>query len=133
MLRKFTKEVKENLEDILNNLKVANEALETFIPELIIQLDTYYDDFIGQVGISIEEFLYQEKLAPQSTSSDFWTALINEKGKQRTKGETYTDNVCQTLRRELGSEDNLNLFLQDRAKEYWANLIGKVLQFFGEK
>lgn len=133
MLRKFTKDIKEDLEDILNNLKVANEALETFIPELILQLDTFYDDFIDQVGISIEEFLYHKKLAPQSTSSEFWTALISEKGRQRTKGETYTDNVCQTLRRELESEDNLNLFLQDRAKEYWANLIGKVLQFFGEE
>jgi hypothetical protein len=133
MLKKFTKEIKEDLEDILNNLKVANEALETFIPELILQLDTFYDDFIEQVGISIEEFLYHKKLAPQSTSSEFWTALISEKGRQRTKGETYTDNVCQTLKRELESEDNLNLFLQDRAKECWANLIGKVLQFFGEQ
>jgi hypothetical protein len=133
MLRKFTKEIKEDLEDILNNLKVANEALETFIPELILQLYTFYDDFIEEVGKSIEKFLYDKKLAPQSTSSDFWAALISEKGRQRTKGETYTDNICQTLRRELESEDNLNLFLQDRAKEFWANLIGKVLQFFGEK
>jgi hypothetical protein len=132
MLRKFTKEVKEDLEDILNNLKVANEALETFIPELINQLDTFYDDFIDKAGLSVEEFLYQKKLAPQSINSDFWMALINEKGKQRTKGETYTDNVCQTFRRELESDDNLNSFLQDRAKEHWAILIRKVLQFFGE-
>ncbi|URD48491.1 hypothetical protein [Chroococcidiopsis sp. CCNUC1] len=133
MLRKFTKEVKEDLEEILNNLKVANEALETFIPELLVQLDTYYDDFIEKVGLSVEEFLYQEKLAPQSNNSDFWTALINEKGKPRPKGEKYNDNVCQTLRRELESDYSLNLFLKDRAKEYWAELIGKVLQFFGEK
>jgi hypothetical protein len=52
---------------------------------------------------------------------------------QRTKGETYTDNVCQTLRRELESDNNLNSFLQERSKEYWASLIRKVLQFFGEK
>ena len=133
MLKKFTKEVKEDLEDILNNLKVANEALETFIPELLTQLDTLYDDFIEQVGISIEEFLYEKRLIPQSTTSDFWMALINEKGKQHTKGETYTNNICKTLSRELESDYSLNLFLQDRAKEYWAELIGKVLQFFGEK
>lgn len=133
MLRKFTKEVKEDLEDILNKLKVANEALERFIPELINQLDTFYDDFIDNIGLSVEEFLYQKKFAPQSINSDFWTALINEKGKQRTKGETYTDNVCQTLRRELESDNNLNSFLQERSKEHWASLIRKVLQFFGEK
>lgn len=133
MLRKFTKEVKEDLEDILNKLKVANEALERFIPEIINQLDTFYDDFIDNIGLSVEEFLYQKKFAPQSINSDFWTALINEKGKQRTKGETYTDNVCQTLRRELESDNNLNSFLQERSKEHWASLIRKVLQFFGEK
>ena len=35
MLRKFTKEAKEDLENILNNLTEANETLEEFIPELI--------------------------------------------------------------------------------------------------
>lgn len=133
MLRKFTKEVKEELEDILNNLKVANAALETFMPELIVQLDTFYDDFIEKVGLSVEKFLYQEKLAPQSNNSDFWTALISLKGKQHSKGMKYRDKVCQTLKCELESDYSLNLFLKDRAKEYWAELIEKVLQFFGEK
>ena len=133
MLRKFTKEAKEDLENILNNLTEANETLEEFIPELIIQLGTFYDDFIEQVGLNIEEFLYQKKLAPQSNSSDFWMALINEKGKKRAKGETYTDNIRQTFRRELESDYSLNTCLQDRAQEYWENLIKKVLRFFGEQ
>jgi hypothetical protein len=132
MLKKFTKEAKQNLEDILNELKSANEALETFIPELINQLDTFYDDFIDQVGLDIEEFLYNEKLSPQSTDSDFWIALINEKGKQRTKGETYTDNVCKTFERELEADENLNVFLQKKAEKSWAELVGKILHFFGE-
>ena len=83
--------------------------------------------------MNIEEFLYQKKLAPQSNSSDFWTALINEKGKKRAKGETYTDNIRQTFRRELESDYSLNTCLQDRAQEYWENLIKKVLRFFGEQ
>jgi hypothetical protein len=62
MLRKFTKEVKEDLEDILNKLKVANEALETFIPELINQLDTFYDNFIDKIGLSVEEFYIRKSL-----------------------------------------------------------------------
>jgi len=133
MLRKFTKEAKEDLENILNNLKDANDALETFIPELLIQLDTHYDNFIDQVGTSVEKFICEDKFFPQSFESDFWMALINEKGKQRSKGETYTDNISQTLRRELESGENLNHFLQSQANRYWSILIGKVLQFFGEQ
>ena len=133
MLRKFTKEAKEDLEDILNDLKDANDALETFIPELLIQLDTHYDNFIDEVGISVQKFICEDKFSPQSFESDFWMALINEKGKQRSKGETYTDNISQTFRRELESGENLNLFLQNQANQCWAILIGKVLQFFGEQ
>lgn len=133
MLKKFTKEAKQNLEDILNELKMVNEALETFIPELINQLNAFYDDFIEQVGLDVEKFLYSEKLSPQSTESDFWMALINEKGKQRPKGERYGDNVCQTFRRELESSENLNMFLQKKAKEHWTELVSMILLFFGEE
>jgi hypothetical protein len=132
MLKLFTKDIKKDLESILNDLKIANKALEAFIPELIHQLDKFYDDFISRVGEKIEEFLCH-KLSPQSNSSEFWTALINEKGKQRNKGETYTGNVRQILESELKSEQNLNLFLQGSAKESWGKLIGKVLEFFGKQ
>lgn len=133
MLKKFTKEAKQDLEDILKELKSANNALETLIPELIKQLNIYYDDFVEQVGLDIEEFLYNEKLSPQSIESDFWMALISEKGKQRTKGEKYIDNVCQTFKRELESDNNLNLFLQNKSREHWSEMISKILQFFGKK
>lgn len=128
MLKKFTKEAKQDLEKILNELKSANKALETFIPELLKQLDAYYDDFIDNVGRDIQEFLE----STLSNHSDFWQALIDEKGKQRTRGESYTDNICQTFKRELEAEENLNLFLQHKAGEHWTKLISKILHFFGE-
>lgn len=128
MLKKFTKEAKQDLEKILNELKSVNEALETFIPELLKQLDAYYDDFIENVGRDVQKFLE----STLSNQSDFWQALIDEKGKQRTRGESYTDNICQTFKRELESEENLNLFFQQKAREHWATLISKILHFFGE-
>lgn len=128
MLKKFTKEAKQDLEIILNELKSANEALETFIPELVKQLDVFYDDFIKYVGQDVQKFLE----STLSNNSDFWQALIDEKGKQRTRGESYTDNICQTFKRELEAEENLNLFFQQKAKEHWATLISEILKFFGE-
>jgi hypothetical protein len=116
MLRKFTREPKTELEEILLNLTEANEALGTFIPDLVKQFDTAYDEFIAQVGNDVECFLH-DKFSPQSQESDFWQALISEKGKQRSKGETYTDNVCHTYRRELESGQNLNAFLEAKSKE----------------
>ncbi|WP_204102858.1 MULTISPECIES: hypothetical protein [Spirulina sp. CCY15215] len=129
MLKKFTKDVKKDLEGILDNLRITNKALETFIPELIIQLDTFYDDFIEEVGRNVEKFL-KEKL---KGNPDFWMALVSEKGrKDRDKGETYTDNVLQTFRYELELDPNLNSFLKEETGKYWASLISKVLKFFGE-
>lgn len=132
MLKKFTKEAKHDLESILNELKSANDALKTFIPELIKEVDSFYYIFLDKVGSVIESFLYEDKLSPQSIDSDFWMALINEKGKQRSKGETYTDNVCHTFKRELEAEPSLKLFLQRKTEEYWAELVSEILNFFGE-
>jgi hypothetical protein len=132
MLRKFTKEPNTELEEILLNLPEANEALGAFIPDLVKQFDKAYDEFIAQVGNDVEGFLH-EKLSPQSEESDFWQALISEKGKQRSKGETYTDNVCQTYRRELESAQSLNAFLEAKSKEHWKTLVASVLRYFGEQ
>jgi hypothetical protein len=129
MLKKFTKEPKQELKRILSELTEANEALEAFIPDLVKKLDVAYDDFITQVGTNVEEFL-TEKLSPEN--HDFWYALINEKGKPRPRGETYTDNVCQTYRQELDYGQSLNEFLATKAKERWAELVSKVLWHFGE-
>ncbi len=114
MLKKFTKEVKQELENILNDLTSANESLKTFIPELVIQLNSLYDDFISEVGKAIGEKAKTKlsPLLPERKDSDFWTALIEEKGKVRPPGETYTDNVCETLKRELEKEESLNTFGQ---------------------
>ncbi|MHC5825951.1 MAG: hypothetical protein ACYT04_61375, partial [Nostoc sp.] len=73
------------------------------------------------------------KLSPQSEDSDFWIALINEKGRERPQGEKYVDNVCQTLKHELETEQSLNTFLEIKAGQYWAELVTKILSFFGEK
>lgn len=131
MLRKFTREPKEELEEILLDLTEANNALMPFISDLVKQLQASYDNFIGRVGQDMEIFL-QGKLSPQSEESLFWQALINEKGKERSKGETYTDNVCQTLRRELESDEGLNEYLEERTNAHWENLVLEVLGYFGE-
>jgi hypothetical protein len=131
MLRKFTREPKEKLEGVLLELTEANEALDAFIPDLLKQFDAAYDEFIDKVGKEVQDHL-RTKLSPLSEESDFWQALISEKGKQRSKGETYTDNVCQTYRRELGSGQSINAFLESRAKEHWKTLVAGVLQYFGE-
>jgi hypothetical protein len=137
MLKKFTKEVKQEVELILDDLKTVNEDLETLIPELRRRFETYYDNFIQKVGSAIENYLYQIKLAPQDIDSDFWKALLDEKGKLRARNETYTDNVCLTLQRELENDNedspNLNVFLQEKTEELWKKVVNNTLSFFGEE
>jgi hypothetical protein len=133
MLKKFTKEVKQELEDILNDLTSANKSLETLIPELVAQFYMlYYRDFIDEVGTEIEAEL-KSKLSPQNEDAPFWQALIAEKGKTRGKGETYTDNVLMILREEVEKETNLNTVLKSKAEYYWEKLVIKILEFFGHK
>ncbi|MEH1959841.1 MAG: hypothetical protein V7L05_08135 [Nostoc sp.] len=134
MLKKFTKEVKQELEDILNELTYANESLKTFIPELVKEFYGLYDEFIDEVGTEVEEEVTR-KLLPrgEGEDSDFWKALIAEKGKENKKGETFTGNVCLIFERELEKETNLNTFLKSKAEYYWQKLIIKILGFFGEK
>ncbi|MEH2237889.1 hypothetical protein [Nostoc sp.] len=132
MLKKFTKEVKQELESILNDLTSANKSLKTFIPELVKNFYGLYDDFIYEVGKEIEEEVTR-KLLPRSEDSDFWNALIAEKGKERKRGETFVDNVCQIFKRELEKETNLNTFLKSKAEYHWEKLVTKILGFFGEK
>ncbi|MEH1866570.1 MAG: hypothetical protein V7K69_16410 [Nostoc sp.] len=132
MLRKFTNQPKQELENILNELTSANESLKTFIPELVIQLNSFYDNFISEVGVKVQ-YEAIRKLSPQNEDSEFWTALIKEKGKIQLPGENYTKNVCRTLKNELETEQSLNTFLEIKAGEYWAELVTKILSFFGEK
>ena len=84
MLRKFTRDPKAELEGILLELTEANEALNAFIPDLVKQFDVAYDKFIAQVGNDVETFLHA-KLSPQTGESDFWQALIKEKGETAIK------------------------------------------------
>lgn len=133
MLKKFTKEVKQELEDILNDLTSANESLKTFIPELINQFYMlYYKDFIDKVGTEMEAEI-NDKLSPQNEDSPFWNSLIAQKGKPRERGETYTDNVCLIFTRELEKETNLNAVLKSKTEFHWEKLIIKILEFFGQK
>lgn len=132
MLKKFTKEVKQELENILGDLIFTNESLKTLIPELVKEFYVLYDNFVYEVGTQIEEEI-KIKLSPQSGKSEFWNALIAEKGKQRNKGESFAGNVCQTFKRELELETNLNKFFQSKAEEHWEKLVVKILGFFGQK
>ena len=131
MLKKFTRQVKQELEDILQELTSANESLETLIPELVKEFYALYDNFIYTVGTEIQCEIVR-KLSPQSEQSDFWNALMAEKGRVRPKPEKYVDNVCQIFRHELGLETSLNKFLQTKAEYHWEKLVIKILGFFGE-
>ena len=130
-LRKFTREARIEVERVLRELGETNDALAVFVPELLEQFESSYDEYVARVGGEVEEFL-RKKLSPLAATSPFWTALINEKGKQRSKGETYTDNVCLTLRREIESAEGLHTFLEQRASAGWAVLVDEVLSYFGE-
>jgi hypothetical protein len=132
MLKKFTKEVKQELENILSELTSANESLKIFIPELIQQFYGLYDEFIDEVGTEIEEEVTR-KLLPRSEDSEFWNALIAQKGKEHKKGENYTGNVCLIFKRELEKETNLNTFFKSKAEEHWNALVTEILDFFGQK
>ncbi|MEH2147898.1 hypothetical protein [Nostoc sp.] len=91
-----------------------------------------YDKFISEVGEKIQKKA-EEKLSPRSETSKFWEALIKEKGKVRPPDETYTDNVCQTLKNELEKGKSLNTFLEIQAVKDWEQLVIKLLSFFGDK
>ncbi|MEH2359862.1 hypothetical protein [Nostoc sp.] len=132
MLKKFTKEVKQELENILNELTSVNESLKTLIPELVKKFYGLYDDFIYEVGKEIEEEITR-KLLPRNEDSPFWKALFDEKGKERKRRETFVDNVCLIFERELEKETNLNTFLKSKAEYHWEKLVIKILGFFGEK
>ncbi|MBD2486818.1 hypothetical protein [Aulosira sp. FACHB-615] len=132
MLKKFTKEAKLEIENVLYELTSAHESLKTLIPELVKEFYILYDDFIYEVGTAIEKELTR-KLSPHSEDSPFWKALISEKGKEKKKGETFAGNVCEIFKRELEFEGNLNKFFQSKSEEFWKELINKVLAFFGQK
>ncbi|MBD2206267.1 hypothetical protein H6G33_19260 [Calothrix sp. FACHB-1219] len=123
MLKKFTKQVKEELENILNELASANESFKTLIPELVIQFNSLYDDFISKVGRSVEQEA-KRKLSPKN-NKEFWKTLIDQRGKN------YVDNVCQTFKRELEAEENLNRVLEIKATEHWKKVVNKILHFLG--
>lgn len=132
MLKKFTKAVKQELENILYELTSANESLKTLIPELLKEFYGLYDDFVDEVGTEIEDELTRI-LLPRSEDSKFWKALIAEKGRERKKGETFAGNVCEIFKREMAIETNFNKFFQVKSEEHWKKLVSKILSFFGQK
>lgn len=123
--------MKQELENILNELTFANESLESLVPELVKEFYALYDSFIYTVGTEIQCEIVR-KLSPQSEQSDFWNALMAERGRVRPKPENYTDNVCQIFKRELETETSLNKFLQSKAEYHWEKLVSKILGFFGQ-
>ncbi|MDJ0796168.1 MAG: hypothetical protein QNJ51_04910 [Calothrix sp. MO_167.B12] len=133
MLKKFTREVKQELKNIiLNEITSVNESLKTLIPDLEKEFYSLYDKFISQVGTEIQKEL-ERQLSSQVEKSEFWEALLAEKGRRRKNGETFAGNVCEIFKQELEFETKLNQFLQSKTEYHWEQLVNKILGFFGEE
>ena len=127
MLKKFTSQLKKQLDEILDNLGASHKELESIIPEIKISNTKYYDDFIESTGIEINDYLQEN-----NENSEFWKELINRRG----KGRGYTDDVLMLLKGKLktmtGEYSNANMLLADISKKNWELSIIKLLKFFGE-
>jgi hypothetical protein len=128
VLKKFTREPKQRIINILEALQ-QYQGLEILMPELIKKFEQNYSQFVQNVGDSIQIFMQKIKFAPQDGDSEFWSA--SEKGKPRYPGETYTDNVCNTIKQELKSNESLNSFLKTSTERHWVELIDSTLDYFG--
>lgn len=127
MLKKFTNQLKTQLVDILDKLGNSHKDLQSIIPEIKRSYTKYYDEFISNTGIEIENYLKEH-----NENVDFWRELINRRG----KGSGYNDDVLNLLRRKLkimvGNYSNANKLLADLSKKNWEISINKLLKFFGE-
>ena len=127
MLKKFTNQLKNQLEEILDRLGNSHKDLQSIIPEIKRNYTKYYDDFISNTGIGIENYLQEH-----NENVDFWRELINRRG----RGAGYNQDVLGLLRRKLktmvGTHRNANKLLAELSKENWEKSINKLLKFFGK-
>mgnify|MGYP000031960960 CR=1 FL=1 len=127
MLKKFTSQLKKQLDEILDILGNSHKELESIIPEIKISNTKYYDDFIETTGIEINNYLQDN-----NENYEFWKELINRRG----KGSGYNNDVLSLLREKLktmvGEYSDANMLLADISKKNWELSIIKLLKFFGE-
>lgn len=127
MLRKFTKEIKEEIIKAIEHLGDSHPDLESLTPEIIKRFEISYDKFIDDVGTEIEI-----NFRSYNNNYEFWSNLINRRG----KGKGYNNDVITMLRRSLEVIDtrfgyvSANRILQDSTDRNWNTAISQVLNFF---
>lgn len=126
MLRKFTKVLKTNIINELNNLGNINNDLKTFVPEIMGDFNRMYDNFIKDTGEEIEIFL-----RTNNENETFWREAIERRG----KGSGYNIDVCTILKRKLeiiSTGLSANRILQEYTEKNWKLMIKELLNFFAE-
>lgn len=127
MLKRFTKNLKNEAEQIINELGSSLKEIDSLTPEIKKQFEIQYDAFISRVGRQIESFL-----RGNNENSVFWRELIDRRG----KGFGYNQDVCTILRRKLEILDtgiSANRILQEYSEKEWKNTIEMILDFFVSK
>ncbi|MEA5490186.1 MULTISPECIES: hypothetical protein [Pseudanabaena] len=127
MLKRFTKNLKNEAEQIINELGSSLKEIDSLTPEIKKQFEIQYDAFISRVGRQIESFL-----RGNNENSVFWRELIDRRG----KGSGYNQDVCTILRRKLEILDtgiSANRILQEYSEKEWKNTIEMILDFFVSK
>jgi hypothetical protein len=124
MLKKFTKEIKNDVIQIIKDLGDNVDDIKTLTPEIIKRFEIQYEAFIDSVGTLIEDYLRKS-----NENHSFWRDLIDRRG----KGPGYNQDVCTILRRKLEGLNvgvSANRLLQEYAEKEWRKTINIVLDFF---
>jgi len=124
MLKKFTKDLKSNLEKLIEDLGNSHEDLNSLTSEILKSINSYYDSFVEGVGNEIQGILELQNQNPT-----FWYEMIDRRG----KGPGYNNEVATMLRRKLEYNNqgvSANRVLQDITERHWQILIDNLLKFF---
>ncbi|MBD2190047.1 MULTISPECIES: hypothetical protein [Cyanophyceae] len=127
MLKKFTRNLKNDVEQIINELGESLKEIDSLTPEIKRQFEIQYDAFVSRVGRQIEGFLRSN-----NENQIFWAELIDRRG----KGAGYNQDVCTILRRKLEILDtgvSASRLLQEYSEREWKNTIQIILDFFVSK
>ena len=123
MLQKFTRELKEEIEQAIDNLGQKVEKIDDLTPEIKKAFSHEYDEFIQSVGSGVREFLEKE-----NKNRYFWLELIERRG----KGRGYNDDVAKMFHNKLMTFRHgldINGVFQDYSEKKWESLIDSILRF----